>query len=117
MDILKVFDKKIIQVLRKEIENASGNEVFFSGQINENRIVTHVQVGARGNSHTVVVNQEYKRISSVLIHNHPGGNLTPSKADLQVASECSENAQGFYIINNEVTEVYVVVEPIKPKVI
>ena len=117
MDILKVIDKKVIQVLRTEIEDASGNEVFFTGQIDENGIVTHVQAGARGNSHTVVVNQTQKRSSSVLIHNHPGGNLTPSKADLQVASECSENAQGFFIINNEVTDVYVVVEPVKPKVI
>ena len=117
MDILKIFDRNVIQVLKTEIENASGNEVFFAGQIDENGIVTDVHAGARGNNQTVVVNKTLKKTASVLIHNHPGGNLTPSKADLQVASECSENAQGFYIINNEVTDVYVVVEPVKPKVI
>ena len=117
MDILKIFDRNVIQVLKTEIENASGNEVFFVGQIDKNGIVTDVHAGARGNNQTVVVNKTLKKTASVLIHNHPGGNLTPSKADLQVASECSENAQGFYIINNEVSDVYVVVEPVKPKVI
>ncbi len=50
----------------------------------------------------------------MLIHNHPSGVLYPSDADLAIASDCSENAQGFYIVNNEVSDVYVVLEPIKP---
>ena len=36
---------------------------------------------------------------------------------MSVAAVSSENAQGFYIINNDVTEIYVVVEPVLPKVI
>jgi ATP-dependent DNA helicase DinG len=38
--------------------------------------------------------------------------LTPSNADLAIASEVSENGLGFYIINNSATEVYAVVEPV-----
>ena len=48
MDILKIFDRNVIQVLKTEIENASGNEVFFAGQIDENGIVTDVNAGASG---------------------------------------------------------------------
>jgi len=117
MKIQKLITDEVIEVLQNAISEAGGNEVFFTGQIDSNGVVTKVQVGARGNEHEVVVNQTHLRTGSVLIHNHPGGNLTPSNADLSVAGHCSENAQGFYIVNNEVTDIYVVVEPIKPKAI
>ena len=87
------------------------------GVIDENAKVVCIKVGSRGNLNTVPVNFDDKRKSSVLIHNHPSGQLTPSSADLGLASECSENGQGFYIINNKVSEIYVVMEPVKPKII
>ena len=46
------------------------------------------------------------------MHNHPSGNLTPSDADLNIASQAAESGLGFYIVNNDVTDVYVVVEPV-----
>lgn len=101
--------------MKSAIKEAQDNEVFFAGDINEDGIVTKISIGARGNSHTVPVNFFEANKSSVLIHNHPGGNLTPSQADLNVAMDASENGRGFYIINNKVTEVYVVIEPVKPK--
>lgn len=112
MEISKCFSDQVVKNLRTAIKEAGYNEVFFTGFLDENGIVISIKVGSRGNEHTVPVNRNDTRISEVLIHNHPGGNLTPSRADLSVASEASENAQGFYIINNEVTEVYVVVEPV-----
>ncbi|MCR5724783.1 MAG: DEAD/DEAH box helicase family protein [Treponema sp.] len=116
MDIHNRFTSDVIVEMRRHIEAAGGNEVFFSGTINESGIVTEVSVGARGNEHEVPVNAFVARAGSVLIHNHPSGNLRPSDADLSVASRVSENAQGFYIINNAVDAVYVVMEPIKPSV-
>lgn len=101
--------------MQKAIQEAGGNEVFFAGEINEEGIVTKIKVGARGNEHTVPVNIFEAINCSVLIHNHPSGQLIPSQADLNVAMDASENARGFYIINNDVSDVYVVVEPIKPK--
>ena len=112
-----LFSSSVIKYIRSEIASSNENEVFFVGEINHDGKVTSVSVGSRGNLHSVPVNQELKRKGSVLIHNHPGGNLTPSDADLSVAAVSSENAQGFYIINNDVTEIYVVVEPVLPKVI
>ena len=112
-----LLSSSVIKYIRSEIASSNENEVFFVGEINNNGKVTSVSVGSRGNLHSVPVNQDLKRKGSVLIHNHPGGNLTPSDADLSVASVSSESAQGFYIVNNDVTEIYVVIEPVIPKVI
>ena len=115
MDVHKYFTQPVIIEMKRQIKSASGNEVFFTGLINANGLVTSIKACARGTDSEVAVNQNEARECSVLIHNHPGGNLEPSDADMGVASDASERAQGFYIINNEVTEVYVVMEPVKPK--
>ena len=117
MKITDYLSSEVIKTIKEEIEQAGGNEVFFTGVIDENAKVVCIKVGSRGNLNTVPVNFDDKRKSSVLIHNHPSGQLTPSSADLGLASECSENGQGFYIINNKVSEIYVVMEPVKPKII
>ena len=114
-NISSLLSQSVINVIKNEIKKADGNEVFFTGEINSNGEVISVTVGSRGNLHSVPVNPDVKRKGSVLIHNHPGGNLTPSNADLNVASISAENAQGFYIIDNDVKNIYVVVEPVLPK--
>lgn len=115
MDISKYLSNTVIIQIRNAIKEADENEVFFTGNIDEDGVVSEIKIGSRGNEHTVPVNVYDKRKASVLIHNHPGGNLEPSNADLSVASECSQNAQGFYIVNNSVTDIYVVIEPVKLK--
>ena len=117
MKVGSYFSQDAIAQLEAGINEACGNEVFFTGEIDADGIVVSVRVGARGTYDTVPVNFSDARgsRSSVLIHNHPGGNLLPSPADLAVASDCAERAQGFYIVNNSVTDVYVVVEPVRPR--
>ena len=117
MDAQNRFSEAVREEMRRQIIGADGNEVFFSGTVNEAGVVISVTVGARGGEHSVPVNHAEARNGSVLIHNHPSGNLHPSDADLRVASACAENAQGFFIVNNEVSDVYVVMEPVKPVVI
>lgn len=117
VDIQNYFSSDVVSQMRKSIEEAEGNEVFFAGRINEDGVVCAVSDAAHGNKMSVLVHREESRSCDVLIHNHPGGNLSPSQADIQVAQNASENAQGFFIINNAVSEVYVVVAPVKPKVI
>ena len=101
--------------MRREIQDADGNEVFFVGQINENCIVTSIKACARGNEHSVDINFFETREPCVFIHNHPGGDLTPSAADMAVASRANENLCGFFIVDNDVKKVYVVMEPVPPK--
>lgn len=117
MDISKRFTDDVITEIRRQIQEAGGNEVFFVGNINPDGIVVDVLTCARGNINSVPVNFTEARAGSVLIHNHPSGVLYPSDADLSIASDCSEKAQGFYIINNDVSDLYAVMEPIKPKTI
>lgn len=112
-DILTRISDKCISFMKDAIADSNGNEVFFTGKIDESGLVTNVEIGSRGNDSSVVVNFPLARTGGVLIHNHPNSNLTPSNADMSVASWAAENLQGFYIINNSVTKVYCVVEPYK----
>lgn len=117
MEISRRFSDSARMEMRSQIESAGGNEVFFAGFINESGVVVSVCAAARGSAVSVPVNYSQARKCSVLIHNHPSGVLVPSDADLAVASDCSQNAQGFYIINNQASDVYVVMEPVLPRVI
>ena len=115
MDSQERFSDQVIQSMRKDIIAADGNEVFWVGKIDENGIVVQVQVGSRGNIDSVVVNYNFAREGHVLIHNHPSGNIHPSEEDQNVAANSTDSSLGFYIVNNDVSKVYVVVEPIKSK--
>lgn len=115
MDSRKYFSDSVIDELKRAVEEAGGNEVFFTGDIDSSGIVVAVKVGARGNEGEVPVNQNDVRECTVLIHNHPSGYLEPSDADMAAASAASERAQGFYIIDNSASRVYVVMEAVKPK--
>ena len=113
----KYFLPEVIEIIKKKIDDSHGNEIFFAGEINSSGIVVSVFDAAHGNEKSVPVNFSEARKCSVLIHNHPSGNLVPSDADIGVASKASERGQGFYIINNDCSDIYVVVEPVKPKVL
>ncbi|HMA04144.1 MAG TPA: helicase C-terminal domain-containing protein, partial [Gemmatimonadaceae bacterium] len=52
----------------------------------------------------------------MLLHNHPSGVLDPSDADLIVATRLHDGGIGFGIIDNDATELYVVVEIPKARV-
>src|SRR2546428_14102601 len=51
----------------------------------------------------------------MLLHNHPSGVLEPSGADLAVAARLHDGGVGFAIVNNAVTDCYVVVECPRPR--
>lgn len=114
-NIQDYFSAEVVAQIRAAVKEAGGNEVFFSGKIDENGTVVSVVAAAKGNAHSVPVHFTEARNGHVLIHNHPSGNLVPSDADISVASVASENAQGFYIVNNECSEIYVVVKPVVQK--
>lgn len=117
MNIEERFSFEICEKMRDSIEDADGNEVFFVGLLNEAGLVCKVAVCARGDESSVPVILAACQEWDVLIHNHPSGFLKPSGPDLAIASKMGNDGFGFYIIDNEVTSVYVVVEPIvAPKI-
>jgi ATP-dependent DNA helicase DinG len=100
-----------VQALHAAIADAGGNEVFLLGTLDDQQVVGSVRVLARGNRHAVPALLQVPRPGEVVIHNHPSGTLQPSDADLAVAAALGNNGVGAYIVNNAVTEIYVVVEP------
>ena len=107
MQAAKRFSESAINKLKNEIEDAGGNEVFALGFIDDNKIISRIEVTARGNEGAVLALQERfesaansggdrpgaaSSMSSpdVLIHNHPSGFLSPSDNDLAIASSAAE---------------------------
>jgi ATP-dependent DNA helicase DinG len=98
--------------IREAIADAGGNEVFVLGKTNNKRVVESAEVIARGNAVEVPAITRICRTGDVVIHNHPSGVLKPSSADNRIASYLGNEGIGFYIVNNEVTDIYVSIEPI-----
>ena len=111
----KIYDEAI-KNMKKIISEADGNEVFFKGILDDDGKVCRVEALARGNRHSAPALVKRMNREEVIIHNHPSGYLYPSDADVEVASYYANDFNGgFYIINNEVTEIYVVVNVHKEK--
>jgi ATP-dependent DNA helicase DinG len=116
---------RAIEEIREEISEADGNEVFFVGTMGRDGKVASVVVGARGNEEAVPVLSPHIQGGDAILHNHPSagspasrggrpsGALRPSSADLGIAARLGNQGIGFFIIDNEVSEVYVVAEPVE----
>ncbi len=115
MKALDRFTADAIEALRDAIEDAGGNEVFVAGKLDAKGMVSELAVAARGAKASVPAIAGYLDRGDVLIHNHPSGQLTPSDADIGIASRAGENGVGSYIVDNAVIEVYVVAEPVRAR--
>ena len=121
MEASKRLSKLVIGRLRTEIAAAEGNEIFALGRMNDAGLVIEIEIVARGNESAVLAPQSStggnlsQSIPDVMIHNHPSGVLRPSDNDLSIASRAAQDGVGSYIIDNQVREVYAIVEPIRIK--
>jgi ATP-dependent DNA helicase DinG len=124
------FAAEAIEAIRQAIAEADGNEVFLVGVVGDAGLVESVTVGARGSDDAVPVLRPHLRGGDAVIHNHPSrgsdlkdrgsapvvaagpADLAPSRADLAIASRLGDDGIGFYIVDNQVDEVYVVAEPV-----
>jgi len=106
-----IFDASVIKMIRTSIEDTKGCEVFVVCPPAGNGLIQDACVFARGNHQSVPVVMHAIEQGSVVIHNHPSGNLIPSAADLEVAAQLSTYGVGFYIVDNTVSKVHKVVEP------
>ncbi len=95
--------------LAAEIEAAGGREVSFVAEIDDGGIVA-VRTVARGTVDAVLALPGVAQRGEMVLHNHPSGVLEPSSADLHVAARLYDGGIGFGIINNDATQLYVVVE-------
>jgi len=107
----KFFTEDALLLMRHEIAAARGNEVFFIGKTNVEGVVCGVEAIARGSKNAVPAIINRASAGDVVIHNHPGGDLTPSSADMDIASVSGNQGIGFYIVDNGCTRCYQVVSP------
>ena len=96
--------------LAREIAAAEGREVSFFAEVDRDGIITGARVAARGTVEMVLALPGGAARGEMLLHNHPSGVLEPSAADLNVAARLHDAGVGFGILNNEATELYIVVE-------
>ena len=96
--------------IRAAIKLAGGREVCFVCQVDEGGIVRSARVVSRGDVRSVLALPGFAERGEMLVHNHPSGLLEPSNADLEVAARVYGNGVGFGIVDNDATELYVVVE-------
>jgi ATP-dependent DNA helicase DinG len=106
------FEPWAIEQIREAIAGANGNEVFLVGICGEGGRVEEVTVGARGTEDAVPILRPHLRAGCVVIHNHPSGGLAPSGPDIAIASRLGNEGIGFSIVDNQVSAVYVVAEPV-----
>lgn len=100
--------------MRAAIRLAGGREVCFVGTLDDDGNVQAARVVARGDAKCVLALPGFAKAGEMLLHNHPSGWLEPSSADLEVAARVYEQGVGFAIVDNDVTDVYIVVETPKP---
>lgn len=100
-----------INEIKEKIDQVDGNEVVFIGKTSLLKIVEQVNVIARGNQFSVPLVQETAERSDVIIHNHPSNLLHPSSNDVSNAHKLAFYGVASYIVNNDVTDIYVIVEP------
>ncbi len=98
--------EKALLRIRDEIRAANGNEVFFLGRTDENSVVVEVEPLARGSRDAVAAIVIAVSFGDVVLHNHPSGDLTPSNADLEIASILGNQGVGFYIVDNGAERCY-----------
>ena len=125
MQAAKRFTQKTILTLSAEIADSAGNEVFALGFCDDRGLVESLKILARGNEDSVLAlrkffdegadGSEEDRPADVFIHNHPSGFLTPSDNDLSVSARAAESGVGAYIVDNAVSRVYVVAEPLRKR--
>lgn len=99
------------ELIRGEIRRARGNEVCFMAEVGEDGAISDPRVVARGHASAVLAAVRDPDPGGVVLHNHPSGELTPSRADLEVAARLWDEGLGFAIVDNHAAELYVVVEP------
>lgn len=96
--------------LAEEIAAAGGREVSFVAQVDRDGVITEARAVARGTVEMVLALPGVAARGEMFLHNHPSGLLDPSGADLAVAARLHDGGVGFGILNNDATELYVVVE-------
>lgn len=96
--------------IRAAIRLAGGREVCFACTVDSDGVIQTARVVARGDAVSVLALPGFAVRGEMLVHNHPSGILEASTPDLHVAAKLHDDGIGFAIVNNDASDIYVVVE-------
>ncbi len=113
-DTSDYFCPDVIKELQLKVASYDGQEVLIGGLVDGEGKVYSTEVLSRGNKEAAPVVYKQAEKYDVVIHNHPSGVIRPSNADLKVAAILGDYGLGFYIVDNEYSQVNVVI-PIPDK--
>jgi ATP-dependent DNA helicase DinG len=100
----------VAKAMRTTIRQAGGREVCFACTVDAQGTVTGARAVARGTADQVLALPGVVQRGEMLVHNHPSGWLEPSKADMAIAARLHDDGIGCGIVDNDVTDLYVVTE-------
>jgi len=108
----RIMTEHVAETLRIEIREAGESEVFaILSKSNPSTLFDLVNIACRGTKVEVPALLSRTHPGEMTLHNHPSGQLTPSQADLRMASLFGEEGIGSMIVDNQVLKAYVIVEP------
>ena len=109
------FTAAAIRLARYFISQNDGNEIVMVGKADSDGKICDLRRAAMGDAGSVPAVIASAQPGEILIHNHPSGNVNPSPADLEVAARAAEKSVGSYIVDNDVINIFPVVERIQPE--
>ena len=104
------------QAMRTTIRLAGGREVCFACTLDDDGRIVRARAVARGTFEAVLALPGVCDRGEMLVHNHPSGWLEPSNADLAIAARLHDDGIGAGIVDNDVTDLYVITEVPRQKV-
>ncbi|MGL5254881.1 MAG: helicase C-terminal domain-containing protein [Brevinema sp.] len=111
----ELFHLDVCSFIENTISKNKGGEVFFIGFTDEEGLVCRAEAVAFGSEDSVPAPLAEGLKGDLVIHNHPSGDLRASNPDVNIASLLATHKLGFYIVDNECTQVNVVYKA-KPKI-
>lgn len=120
MQVTERFNADTIRQMQEDLADALATgkqktEILWIGRVDATGRIVEVYAAARGMPDSVPALFPHMIQGDVVIHNHPGGNLRPSAADMNVASRLGNQGIGFIIVNDDITEMNVLAAPIPKK--
>ncbi len=109
------FTSEALQLARHLISQNDGNEIVMVGKVDADGKVCDLHRAAMGDAGSVPAVIAAAQPGEILIHNHPSGNVSPSGADIEVAARAAEKSVGSYIVDNNLVNIFPVVERIMPE--
>ena len=107
------FSADAVKLAIHNIRQNDGNEIVMVGKTDDSGLICEIRRVAMGDESSVPAAIKAAAPGEILIHNHPSGNVRPSAADLEVAARAAEKGVGSYIVDNNMTVVFPVVERIE----